>query len=115
MSLFHETCGSLLERDTVETDDGREASIGYCGECDEFADVELGSEWTLESGQEEDGITEILDNYDEDALKDYEFSDCEHGKAIQHEFPAARGDEDNFLMYECADCGNTERVTSTRF
>ncbi len=115
MSLFHEDCGSLLERDTLETEDGREVSIGYCEDCDEYADVELGSEWRLETAQEDEGITEILERYDEDALKNYEFRECDHTQAIEHEFPAGRGDEDNLIMYECADCGNTERITSTRF
>lgn len=114
--LFHEECGSMLDPETVETESGKEITARYCSSCDEYADVELGEEWNLTDIQEEDSVTEILDSeIPENALKEYSFDNCDHGKAIEHTLSAGRGDEDNLIMYECAECGNTERETYTRF
>lgn len=114
--LFHDSCGGMLSPETAETVDGREVTLRYCESCDEYADVELGEEWTLTEDQEEESITEILDDtIDDDALTQYRFEGCEHERAILHELSAGRGDEDNLIMYECATCGNTERETYTRW
>lgn len=107
--LFHE-CGSMLEHETLEDDRGNSILAHYCSSCEEYAEIELGNEWNLEDSQEENGVTEVFDDVlPEDAIS-YEFDNCEHGDAARHEYPARHGDEDNLIMYECIECGNTERA-----
>lgn len=110
--LFHDDCGSLLEHETLETEEGEEVEVGYCSSCDEYAD-DIQVDWDLTEEQEEKGIEEMLDEDLDRSTTNYNFSDCEHDEAYTFELSAGRGDEDNLIVYKCADCGNTERDTQT--
>lgn len=111
--LFHEDCGSLLEYRTVEGDTGK-YEVGYCGNCDEVADIEAGDEWNLLEEQEEGELEELLDSaeahYDEEDLINYDFDNCEHDTAIQEIEPPQWSDEGPLKISRCVTCGNTERA-----
>jgi DNA-directed RNA polymerase subunit M/transcription elongation factor TFIIS len=114
--LFHDDCGSMLEPQTVESEEtGEEITLRYCGSCDEYVEAEIGEEWTLELGQEETDIEEVMDEDIEVAATNYDFDNCEHDMGILHQQSASRGDEDDLIMYECIECGNRERESYTRF